>query len=133
MIHRTVIDEGASTYIMLVLCWKAIVSPPLNQSLNTLEAFDNRGSRPYGILTSLPLTLEGKTIEFKVEVVDTNLNYNLLLRRSWTHTTFCVVSSLFRMLRFPHEGKIVTIDQLSFFSFGSSKDNVPYVGNTEIS
>lgn len=30
MIHRTVIDEGASTYIMSFSCWKAIGSPPLN-------------------------------------------------------------------------------------------------------
>ena len=45
---------------------------------------------------------------------------------------FCVVSSLFRVLRFPHEGKNFTVDQLSSFSFGSSNGNVPYVGNTEI-
>jgi hypothetical protein len=59
-IHQTVIDEGASTCIMSVSCWKAIGSPPLNQSPNTLEAFDGRGSRPYGILTNFPITLEGK-------------------------------------------------------------------------
>jgi len=76
--------------------------------------------------------LEGKTVEIEVEVIDVNLNYNLLLGRSWTHAMFCVVSSLFLVLRFPHEGKIVTIDQLSFFSSGSSNDNVPYVGNTEV-
>lgn len=45
---------------------------------------------------------------------------------------FCVVSSLFRVLRFPHEAKIVTVDQLAFFSFGSSNGNMPYVGNTII-
>lgn len=36
MIHWTIIDEGASTCIMYVSCWKAIGSPPLNQSTNTL-------------------------------------------------------------------------------------------------
>lgn len=45
---------------------------------------------------------------------------------------FCVVSSLFWVLCFRHEGKIVTIVQLSFFSSGSLNDNVPYVGNYEI-
>ena len=45
---------------------------------------------------------------------------------------FCVVSSLFRVLHFPHEGKIVIVDQLSFFSFGMLNDNVPCVGNIEI-
>jgi len=78
-IRRTIIYEGASTCIMFVLCWKAINSPPLNQSPNTLEAFDGRGSCPYGILTNLLITLEGKTVELEVEVVDVNLNYNLLL------------------------------------------------------
>lgn len=39
-IHRTVINERASTCIMLTACWKAIGSPALNQSPNTLEAFD---------------------------------------------------------------------------------------------
>eukprot|EP00253_Pinus_taeda_P021097 PITA_21097 len=81
---------------------------------------------------NFPITLEGKIVELEVEVVDANLNYNLLLGRSWTHAMFFVVSYLFRIQRFPHEGKIITIDQLSFFSFGSSNGNVPYVGNTEI-
>jgi len=79
MIHRTVIHEGASTRIMSILCWKSIGPPPLNQYPNTLEAFDGRGSRPYGILMNLSVTLEGETIELEVEVVDANLNYNLIL------------------------------------------------------
>jgi len=45
---------------------------------------------------------------------------------------FCVVSSHFRVLRFPHQGKIVAIDQLAFFSSESSTGNVPYVGKTNI-
>lgn len=45
---------------------------------------------------------------------------------------FFVVSSLFCILHFPHEGKIVTVDQLSFFSSSSTNRNVPYVGNTVI-
>lgn len=43
---------------------------------------------------------------------------------------FHVFSYLFRVLHFPHEGKIVTVDQLSFFSFGASNGNIPYVENT---
>ena len=78
-IHRTVIDEGASTCIMSVACWKAIGSPTLSQSPTTLEAFDGRASRPYGILQRLPITLDGKTVKVDVEVVDANLTYNLLL------------------------------------------------------
>lgn len=90
---------------MSVSCWKAIGSPPLNQTLNTLEAFDGRGSRPYDILTNFPITLEGKIVELEVEFVDVNLNYNLLLGSSWTHAMFYVFSSLFQVPRFPHEEK----------------------------
>ena len=78
-IHHTIIDEGALTCIMSVSCWKAIGSPSLSQSPNTLEAFDGRDSHPFGILRSLPITLEGKKVKVEVEVVDANLTYNLLL------------------------------------------------------
>ena len=40
-----------------------------------------------------------------------------------------VASSLFRVVRFPHQGKIVTVDQLSFFS-SSSEGNVSFVEHT---
>jgi hypothetical protein len=50
----------------------------------------------------------------KVEVVDAPLDYNLLLGRSWTYSMQVVVAIVFRVLLFPHEGQIVTIDQLCF-------------------
>jgi hypothetical protein len=50
----------------------------------------------------------------KVEVVDASLDYNRLLGRSWTYTMQAVVSTIFWVLLFPHEDRIVTIDQLSF-------------------
>lgn len=130
MIHQTVIDEGASMCTMLVSCQKSIGSLPLNQSPNTLQAFDGIRSPPYAILTSFLITLEGKTIES--EVMDVNLNYNIFLGESWTHAMFCVFSSLFHIICFPHEGKIVTVDQLAFFYFGYFNGNLLYVGNKNI-
>jgi hypothetical protein len=53
-------------------------------------------------------------VEVDVEVVDAPLDYNLLLGRNWTYAMTTVMSSIFHTLCFPHEGKIVTIDQLSF-------------------
>jgi hypothetical protein len=50
----------------------------------------------------------------KVEVVDAPLDYNLLLGQSWTYSMQDVVAIVFRVLLFPHEGRIVTIDRLSF-------------------
>jgi hypothetical protein len=116
-ICRTVIDEGASTCVMSFACWKAIGSPPLNESQNTLKAFNGSGFKPYGVLPLLPITLEGKMVQVEVEVFDAPLDYNLLLGRSWIDSMRAVVSTLFRVVRFPHQGKVVTVDQLAFFNF----------------
>jgi hypothetical protein len=50
----------------------------------------------------------------EVEVVDAPLDYNLLLGRSWTYAMHAAVTTIFWVLLFPHEGRIVSIDQLSF-------------------
>jgi hypothetical protein len=59
-----------------------------------------------------------------VEVVDAPFDYNPLLGRSWTCAMTTVVSNIFRVLCFPHEGWIITVDPLSFSrpdpSFGES-------------
>jgi hypothetical protein len=129
-ICRTVVDEGASTCVMSFPCWKAIGSPTLTESQNTLRAFNGSGFKPYGVLPSLPITLGGKTVQVEVEVFDTPLDYNLLLGRSWVDPMRAVVSTLFRVLRFPHQGKVVTIDQLSFFNSDTRTGNVPFITNT---
>jgi len=125
-IHRVIVDEGASTCVMSSACWKAIGSLALNSFPNALEAFDGRELKHLGVLASLPINLQGNKISVKVEVIDAKLNYNILLSCSWTHAMLCVTSTLFRLLKFPHEGRILTVDQLSFFT-SSSKKNVPYV------
>jgi hypothetical protein len=53
-------------------------------------------------------------MEVDVEVVNAPLGYNLLLGRNWTYAMTTVMLSIFCTLCFPQEGKIVTIDQLSF-------------------
>jgi hypothetical protein len=129
-ICRTVIDEGASTCVMSFACWKAIGSPPLNESQNTLKAFNGSGFKPYGVLPSLPITLEGKTVQVEVEVFDAPLDYNLLLGRSWIDSMRAVVSTLFHVVRFPHQGKVVTIDQLAFFNSDTRTGNVSFIAKT---
>ena len=39
-VHQTFIDEGASTCIMSISCWKTLGSPTLSRSSTTLKAFD---------------------------------------------------------------------------------------------
>jgi hypothetical protein len=47
-------------------------------------------------------------------VVDAPLDYNLMLGRSWNYVMQVVVATIFQVLLFPHEVRIITIDQLSF-------------------
>jgi hypothetical protein len=129
-ICRTVIDEGASTCVMSLAFWKAIGSPPLNESQNTLKSFNNSGFKPYNVLPSMPITLEGKTVQVKVEVFDAPLDYNLMLGRSWIDSMHVVVSTLFLVVHFPHQGKVVTIYQLPFFNSDNHTRNVSFIAKT---
>jgi len=71
----------------------------------------NRGTnRPLGILPQLHITLGGKTIYLNVMVVPGALDYNLLLGRDYVYQMGAIVSTLFQVICFPHEGRIVTVD-----------------------
>ena len=96
------IDEGDSTCIMSIQCWKSLGSPTLIQSPTILKAFDSRGFHPFGIFQDLPIEIEGKTVNLDVEVVDAPLDYNLLLGCSWSYAMTDIVSSVFRLIKFPH-------------------------------
>jgi hypothetical protein len=126
-ICRTFIDEGASTCLMSITCWKAIGSPSLTESHNTLKAFKGSGFKPYDVLPSLSIMLEGKTVQVEVEVFDAPLDYNLLLGHSWIDSMHVVVSTLFRVVRFPHQGKVITVDQLALFNSDTRTENVPFI------
>ena len=67
-------------------------------------------------MQDLPIGVEGKIVNLYVEVVDAPLDYNLLLGRSWSYAMTAIVSSVFRLIKFPHQGNIITIDQLIYFS-----------------
>jgi hypothetical protein len=99
---------------MSLVCWKSIGSPTLSQSPTMLIAFEGHFFHPHNILLAFLVQLGGKTVEVDVEVVDVPLNYNLLLGRNWNYTMTTIVSSIFRTLCFPHDGKIMMINQLSF-------------------
>ena len=110
IVKRTVIDEGATASVMSLSCWKGLGSLELLKSATMLTDFDGRYFRPHGIIPSLKVHLEGKTIAIEVEVVDAPLDYNLLLGRNWMYSMQSVASFVFHIVCFPHNGKIVTID-----------------------
>ena len=116
-------DEGASTCVMSLSCWKGLGSPKIVPSQSMLKSFNGHVFKPHGIVPTFPIMLGGKTVTIEVEVVDAPIDYNFLLGRSWTYAMEVVPSSYFQCIKFTHEGKLVTIDQLSFC-------NVPYESGT---
>jgi hypothetical protein len=129
-----VVDEGASTCIMYIYYWKALGSPKLDTSIRSLKSFDGHMFQPHGIITTLPIELGGKIISFVMEVINAPLDYNLLLKCTWFYERIVIVSSVFRVLCFPHQGKIVMIDQLVFYTpnlRSNVRSNIPFVGDTQ--
>ena len=94
-VHQTVLDEGASTSVLSIACWRAICSPELTKSPTRLKAFDGRGFQPHGLLLGISVDIGGKTVSIQVEVVDAPLDYNLLLGRNWFYAMTVVASIVF--------------------------------------
>ena len=65
-VFRTVLDEGASTSVLSLSCWKAIGSPELVTSLMTLKPFDGRGFQPHGLIPTLSIELGGEFVSIQV-------------------------------------------------------------------
>ena len=61
VIHRTVVDEGASICVMPLACCKSIISPTLILSPTMLKYFDGHTFRHHGNFPSLLVDLGGKT------------------------------------------------------------------------
>jgi hypothetical protein len=134
-IHRTILDEGASTCVLSLACWKGLKSPALKKSPTMLHTFDGRGFHPHGLLKSLPIQLGEKTVTVDVEVVDAPLDYNLLPGSSWFYAMTVVSSLVFRCVQFPHQDKIVTVDQLDFCMIDArvpATNNIPFLGDHKI-
>jgi hypothetical protein len=76
--------------------------------------FNGRTSHPLGILLQFPINLGGKNVFIDVMVVQDPLDFDLLLGRDYVYAMKYIVSTLFHVIYFPHDGIMVTIDQLSF-------------------
>ena len=109
-VHRTVIDEGASTCIISASYWLTLGSPTLSPPLNSLNAFNGFTFIQKGYLASYPIILSGKIVMVDIKVVDKKLDYNLFSGHSWTYTMTAIVSTIFHIILFPLDGNIVTMD-----------------------
>jgi hypothetical protein len=102
--------------ILSSIAWQALGCPQLAPITQNLLAFNRRTSQPLGTLPQFPVTLGGKTIFIDVMVVQDPLDFALLLGKDYVYAMKAIVSTLFHVISFPHDGRIVTIDQLSFIS-----------------
>ena len=96
------------------ICWKALGSPDLVPSNTLLTSFDGRSFCLHGILLTVEIKLAEKVFFVEFEVVDGHLDYKLLLGRIWTYAMCVIPSYVLRVLVFPHKGKLVTVDQLTY-------------------
>jgi hypothetical protein len=112
-IYRCIVDEGASASILSSSVWKVLGSPKLMPTSHELLAFDRHPSDFLGVLPQLPISLGGKIVLVDVIVVQGSLYFNMLLRHDYVYAMNVVVSMFFWVMHFPHNGSIVTIDQLA--------------------
>jgi len=78
-IFRCMVDEGTSTCVMYLSCWKALGSLELVLSSTILQEFDARPFKPHGIIMTFLIELKGKIVEVEVEFFNAPVDYNLLL------------------------------------------------------
>jgi hypothetical protein len=77
-------------------------------------AFNRRTSQNLGTLPQFLVTLGGKIVIIDVMVVHNPLDFDLLLGRDYVYSMKAIMSTLFYVIYFPHNGRVVTIDKLSF-------------------
>jgi hypothetical protein len=103
-VPQTLIDEGSSVSILSSIAWQALGCPPLASVTQNMLAFNRRTSQPLGTLPQFPITLGGKTVFIDVMVVQDPLDFSLLLGRDYVYAMKAIVSTLFHVISFPHDG-----------------------------
>ena len=67
-------------------------------------------TQPQGVLTNVTIDLAGKTMLIDMEVVNAQLDYNIRLGHSYMYVMRAITSIVFRLMMFPHNRNIVTIN-----------------------
>ena len=79
--------------------------------------------------------LAEKTILIDIEFINAQLDYNLLLRRSYMYTMRDIMSTIFHLMMFPHEEKIVMVDHLTYHDpqgLTAPTNVIPTITTTEL-
>jgi len=125
VIPSTTIDEGAFVSILCSTTWKYLGSSRLVSFTQNLLAFNRGVVQLLVILPKFSITLGGKNVYINVMVVQGPLDFNLLLGHEYVYVMVALVSPLFSVMCFPHEGRIMIIDQFSFIG-PNLTPNQPY-------
>ena len=67
---------------------------------------------------NFPVELAEKTVLIDIEFVNSQLDYNVLLGHSYMYAMQVISSTIFRLLMFPHDENIVTINKLTYYDQG---------------
>lgn len=121
-IASTVIDEGAPISILSSTVLQALVSPHLVLVTQNLLSFNRGTTQPLGILPKFRITFGGNIVYMDMMVFQGPLDFNLLLCHDYVYIMGDLVSSLFQVTCFPHEGSIAIIDQPIFIGLESTPD-----------
>jgi hypothetical protein len=113
-IYRCIVDEGSYTSIFSSLAWKYFGSSNIVSSTSELLDFNRRPSECLGIVPQFPIILGGKNVLIDLSVMPGPLDFNMILGCDYVYVMNVVVSTLFRVMHFPHKIGISTIDHLSY-------------------
>lgn len=100
---------------MSISCKRDLGSPSLMTSYTILKEFYGQTFHTHGIISTLPIDFVGKTMSIEVEVANAPIDHNLLLEHTWFYQMKAIASSVFHVMHFPNQGKIVTIDKLDYY------------------
>ena len=81
------------------------------------------------------MELEGKNVSIDVDVLDEPLDYTFLLSHIWVYVMTTIASSIFHTLQFPHQCRIVTVDQLDYCTpniHNHGANNVPFFKDSKL-
>jgi hypothetical protein len=111
-IHQSIVYEGSYVSILCSSTWQDLGSPKLVSTTSELLDFDRRPSEFLGMLPQFIITLGGNIVLINLLVVSGHLDFNILLWNDYVYAMKAMVSTLFRVMYFHHNGSIITIDKL---------------------
>ncbi|XP_009586878.1 uncharacterized protein [Nicotiana tomentosiformis] len=118
LVHDTkvkgvLIDPGSSVSIILLRVVNEMqTNDKVIPKAQSLSGFDNSSFFTKGevVLTTFA---EGVIKDTKFQVIDADLDYNIILGRSWIHDIDTVPSTLHQVIKFLHSGEYVEFAEIN--------------------